>query len=274
MLRRGLARTARYGLLMLVGLACLGPTVWVVLSSFKTQSQIFGRGNLLPSPFSLDGYRALFTQIDVAAYLVNTLVYAAGGTIGALAVALLAAYPAARMRFPFRRALTVLFSAGLAIPIAGLIVPEFVIMRELGLFDSRAGLVVFYGAMWFPLAFVILRVYLTGLPPSLEEAAALDGARYFQLLRRVVLPLARPGLATAGVVIFINIWNDFLFNLLLAPSTEHQNVQVGLALFRGQFTTDIAAILAGTTVMMVIPVAIFVAFQRQVIEGLTAGASR
>ena len=191
-----------------------------------------------------------------------------------LAVAFLAAYPAARLRFPFRRALTLLFSAGLAIPIAGLIVPEFVIMRELGLFDSRAGMVVFYSAMWFPLAFVILRVYLSGLPPSIEEAAALDGARYFQLLRHVILPLARPGLATAGVIIFINVWNDFLFNLLLAPSTQHQNVQVGLALFRGQFTTDIAAILAGTTVMMVIPIATFVLFQRQVIAGLTAGSTK
>jgi raffinose/stachyose/melibiose transport system permease protein len=153
-------------------------------------------------------------------------------------------------------------------------VPEFVIMRDLGLFDSRGGMVVFYSAMWFPLAFVILRVYLTGLPPTLEEAAALDGARYLQLLRHIVLPLARPGLATAGVIIFINIWNDFLFNLLLAPSPDNQNVQVGLALFRGQFTTDIAAILAGTTVMMIIPVAVFVLFQRQVIAGLTAGSSR
>jgi raffinose/stachyose/melibiose transport system permease protein len=267
-------RTARAGFLGLIALACLGPVLWVVLSSFKTQAQIFGRGDLLPSPFSLDGYRALFTQIDVTAYLLNTLLYAAGGTAGALAVAFLAAYPAARLRFPFRRALTLLFSAGLAIPIAGLIVPEFVIMRELGLFDSRAGMVVFYSAMWFPLAFVILRVYLSGLPPSIEEAAALDGARYFQLLRHVILPLARPGLATAGVIIFINVWNDFLFNLLLAPSTQHQNVQVGLALFRGQFTTDIAAILAGTTVMMVIPIATFVLFQRQVIAGLTAGSTK
>ncbi len=271
---RLLGRGGRGLFLALVALACIGPVAWVVLSSFKTQSQIFGRGTLLPSPFSLDGYRALFTQIDVTSYLLNTLLYAGGGTLGALAVALLAAYPVARMRFPFRRALTVLFSAGLAIPIAGLIVPEFVIMRDLGLFDSRAGMVVFYSAMWFPLAFVILRVYLTGLPPTLEEAAALDGARYFQLMRHIVLPLARPGLATAGVIIFINIWNDFLFNLLLAPSADNQNVQVGLALFRGQFTTDIAAILAGTTVMMIIPVAIFVLFQRQVIAGLTAGSSR
>ena len=271
---RLLGRVGRYGFLALVGVACLGPVVWVVLSSFKTQAQVFGRGNLIPSPFSLDGYEALFTQIDIVRYLLNTLLYAAGGTLGALTAGLLAAYPAARMRFPFRRSLTALFSVGLAIPITGLIVPEFVIMRDLGLFDSRFGLVVFYSAMWFPLTFVILRAYLTGLPPSLEEAAALDGASYFQLLRRVILPLARPGLATAGVLVFINVWNDFLFNLLLAPSTEHQNVQVGLALFRGQFRTDISAILAGTTVMMIIPVVTFVVLQRYVIAGLTAGASR
>jgi raffinose/stachyose/melibiose transport system permease protein len=271
---RLLGRGGRVAFLALVGLACLGPALWVVLSSFKTQAQIFGRGNLIPSPFTVDGYRALFTQIEVFDYLGNTLLYAAAGTAGALAAALLAAYPAARLRFPLRRAITVLFSAGLAIPIAGLIVPEFVIMRELGLFDSRLGMVVFYSALWFPLAFVILRVFLGGLPPSIEEAAALDGARYFQLLWHVVLPLARPGLATAGVVIFINIWNDFLFNLLLAPSTQHQNVQVGLSLFRGQFRTDIAAIMAGTTVMMVIPIVVFVVFQRQVIAGLTAGSTK
>src|SRR6185312_7441935 len=267
-------RIARAAFLTFVGLACLGPVVWVVLSSFKTQAQVFGAGNLIPAPFSLSGYRSLFTEIPLVHYLLNTLLYAGGGTVGALSVGLLAAYPAARMRFPFRRSLTVLFTVALAIPITGLIVPEFVIMRDLRLFDSQFGLVLFYSAMWFPLTFVILRAQLTGLPPSIEEAAALDGASYFQLLRRVILPLARPGLATAGVLVFINIWNDFLFNLLLAPSTAHQNVQVSLTLFRGQFRTDITAILAGTTVMMVIPVLTFVVLQRQVIAGLTAGASR
>jgi ABC-type glycerol-3-phosphate transport system permease component len=273
MLVRALSRTGRSAFLMIVILACLGPVAWVVLSSFKTQSQVYG-GQLLPSPLSLEGYKALFTQIDIVRFLLNTVLYAGGGTLGALAAGLMAAYPAARMRFPLRHSLTVLFSIGLAIPITGLIVPEFVIMRDLGLFNTQVGLVVFYSAMWFPLAFVILRAYLSGLPPSIEEAAALDGASYFQLLRRVILPLSRPGLATAGVLVFINVWNDFLFNLLLAPSTEHQNVQVGLALFRGQFRTDIVAILAGTTVMMIIPVLTFVFLQRYVIAGLTAGASR
>jgi raffinose/stachyose/melibiose transport system permease protein len=273
MLRGAIGRTGRPLLLAVVGLACLGPVVWVVSSSFKTQAQVYG-GGLLPTPFSLDGYKALFTEVDILRFLVNTALYAIGGTVGALTIALLAAYPAARMRFPFRHSLAALFSLGLAIPITGLIVPEFVIMRDIGLFNTQLGMIVFYSAMWFPLAFVILRAFLSGLPPSIEEAAAIDGAGYFQLLRRVVLPLARPGLATAGVLVFINIWNDFLFNLLLAPSSEHQNVQVGLALFRGQFRTDVVAILAGTTVMMVIPVITFIVLQRQVIAGLTAGASR
>lgn len=271
---RILRLSGRTAFLVFVGFACLGPVAWVVLSAFKTQTQVFGGGNLIPDPFSLNGFDALFTQIDVVAYLTNSLLYAVCGTVGALTTGFLAAYPAARLRFPFRRALTTLFSIGLAIPIAGLIVPEFVIMQELGLFDTRLGMIVFYSAMWFPLSFVILRVFLGNLPPSLEEAAALDGAGYLQLLRRVILPLSRPGLATVAVLVFINIWNDFLFNLLLGPSTDVQNVQVALAQFRGQFRTDITAILAGTSVMMVIPVVTFVVLQRYVIAGLTAGSSR
>jgi raffinose/stachyose/melibiose transport system permease protein len=274
MLSRLPGRISRWAFLTIVGAACLGPTAWAVLSSFKTQSQIFGNGDFLPKPFTLQGYKALFTQIDITGYLGNSLLYAVGGTLGALSTAFLAAYPAARLPFPFRRSITVLFTAALAIPIASLIVPEFVIMRDLGLFDTRGGLVVFYSAMWFPLSFVILRNQLSGLPLSLEEAARIDGAGYFQILFRVILPLARSGLATAGVVVFINIWNDFLFNLLLAPSVKVQNVQLALSLFRGQFTVDISAILAGTTVMLIIPVVTFIALQRHVIAGLTAGTSR
>lgn len=272
--RRATGLAARTAFLAVVAFACLLPLVWVVLSSFKTQGQIYGRGSLIPEPFTLDGYRDLFSEIDIARYYLNTMLYAGIGTIGALAAAFLAAYPSARMRFPFRRTINAIFTLGLALPIAGLIVPEFVIMRELGLYDTQIGMVIFYSAMWFPLAYVILRSYLSGLPPQVEEAAALDGANYWQLITRVIVPLSRPGLATAGVLVFINIWNNFLFNLLLAPSQDNQNVQVALTLFRGQFTTDIGAILAGTTLMMIVPIIIFLVLQRQVIAGLTAGAAR
>ena len=228
----GALSAARRGTLPgVVAVACMGPVARVVLSSLKTQAQIFGRANLIPSPFSFEGYRSLFTQIDVAAYLFNTLIYAFGGTFGLLAVAFLAAYPVASCASRSGAASRCSSAPGSAIPIAGLIVPEFAIMRDIGpvrLADRHGR---FYSAMWFPLAFVILRVSLSALPPAIEEAAALDGARYFQLLRYVILPLARQGLA-------------------------------------------IAAILAGTTLTMALPIVTFVVFQRQVISGLTAGTTK
>src|SRR5579871_5337587 len=137
---RSLSVTAYYGVLLLVVCAALGPTLWVLLSSFKTGPQILSpTGAVLPRPITLDGYRDVFVTLQVQQYLLNTAIYAAGGTIGAATIGFLAAYPTARLRFPFRGLFTVLFSVALAVPIIGLIIPEFFIMRDLGLFDSRVG---------------------------------------------------------------------------------------------------------------------------------------
>ena len=126
----------------------------------------------------------------------RTALYAVGGSLGALVTALLAAYPMARYDFPGRGVLVASFSLALAIPVLGLSTPEFFITRELGLFDSKLGFVIFYSGLFFPLSFVILRAFLVSLPPELEEAAIVDGAGYFTIIRRIVVPLARPALAT------------------------------------------------------------------------------
>jgi raffinose/stachyose/melibiose transport system permease protein len=266
-------RAASYLLLALLAAAALGPTLWVVLSSFSTAPQIYG-GQVVPDSFSLDGYRELFAGGDLTRSTLNTLIYALGGTLGALVVGLLAAYPTARMRFPFRGALTLLFSVSLAIPVIGLLVPEYYLMYKAGLYDTRLGLVLFYTALFFPLAFVILRAYLVRIPLETEEAAIVEGAGYFTILTRIILPLSRPALATVAVVVFINVWNDFLFALVLAPSPSNQNVQVALSTFKAQFQFDVTAMLAGATVVMVVPIAAFLLLQRHVVAGLTAGSSR
>jgi ABC-type glycerol-3-phosphate transport system permease component len=263
-----------YGLLAFVLLAALGPILWVVVSSLKTNTQILSRGDIVPKPFTVDGYRNVFVEVDLAQALFNTLIYAVGGTVGALTTGFLAAYPTSRLTFPGRHLITVAFSVALAIPLVGLIVPEFFIVRELGLFDTRLGLVLFYSAMFFPLSFVILRAFLVSLPYDLEEAAIVDGAGYFTVLIRIVTPLAVPGLATVAALVFIFIWNEFFFAQLLSVSFENLNVQVTLAQFRSAFQRDAAAQLAGTTIAMAVPVAAFVVLQRYVIAGLTAGSYR
>ena len=262
-----------YGVLVVLTLLALVPTLWVMVSSFMSGAQIFS-GQLIPHPFTLQGYKDVFEQIHMQNYLFNTAIYAVGGSLGALVTGLLAAYPMARYSFPTRNALVASFSLALAIPVVGLATPEFFVVRELGLFDTKLGFVIFYSALFFPLSFVILRAFLVSLPPELEEAAIVDGAGYFTIIRRIVVPLARPALATVGVVVFVGIWNEFFFANLLSASDTTQNAQVALASLRGQFNFNVTGTLAGTTLVMIVPIIAFLLLQRQVIAGLTAGTTK
>jgi raffinose/stachyose/melibiose transport system permease protein len=264
----------RYSILGILTIAALLPTAWVMLSSFKTDGQIFSGTGIIPHPFTLQGYTAAFNQVNLAGDLLNTALYAIGGSLGALVTGLLAAYPMARYNFRGRNTLVASFSLALAIPVVGLATPEFFIVRKLGLFDSRLGLIIFYSALFFPLAFVILRAFLASLPTELEEAALVDGAGYFATVGRIVVPLSRPALATVVVIVFVSIWNEFFFANLLTVSSGTQNVQLALASFHSQFNFNAGAMLAGSTVVMIVPIIIFLVLQRQVIAGLTAGAIR
>lgn len=261
-----------YGFLGIVALVALTPTVWVMLSSFKTGNQIFTGNGFWPSPFTFQGFIDAFTQIHLHEYMLNTLLYAGLGTVGALGTAFLAAYPLARFSFRGRNALVALFSLALALPLVGLATPVFFVVRALGMFDSRLGMVIFYSALQFPFTFVVLRAFLVSTPPELEEAAMIDGAGYFTTLFRVVLPLTRPALATVAVMAFVNIWNEFFFANLLLVSEENRNVQLVLAGFKSQFGFNVTGAVAGATLVMLVPICLFLILQRQVIAGLTAGA--
>ncbi|MFD7306743.1 carbohydrate ABC transporter permease [Promicromonospora sp. NPDC059942] len=270
--RSGWANVLIYGFLGIVVLLALAPTAWVMLSAFKTGNQIFSGQGLLPAPFTVQGFVDAFTQIHLHEYMLNTLLYAGLGTLGALTAAFLAAYPLARFSFPGRDALVALFSLALALPLVGLATPVFFVVRELGMFDSRIGMVILYSALQFPFTFVVLRAFLVSTPPELEEAAMIDGAGYFTTLFRVVLPLTRPALATVAVVAFVNIWNEFFFANLLLVSEENRNVQLVLAGFKSQFGFNVTGAVAGATLVMLVPICLFLILQRQVIAGLTAGA--
>jgi raffinose/stachyose/melibiose transport system permease protein len=262
---------AKYVVIAFVIAAALGPALWIVISSFKTGAQInTGESPLIPNPVTFQGYLDL-TQIELPKYLANTAIYAIGAAALSPLLAALAAYPCTRMRFPFRGSLTLAISAALAVPAIGLIVPEFFILLRMGLLDTKVGMLLFYTAIFFPLAFVILRAYLVGLPSEVEEAATVDGAGYFTTLFTIILPLSRPALATVAVIVFVGVWNDFLWNTLLAPGFDNRNVQVALAGFRSRFEYNVSAVLAGSTVVMLVPIVMFVLLQRQVIAGLTRG---
>jgi ABC-type glycerol-3-phosphate transport system permease component len=264
------ARIAGAALLLLL----LFPIYWMIVSSVTPEARLFRSPPLVPGDVSASHYRALFDERDFLIPVRNSLVVAAMTTAVAVPIAALCAYALARLRFRGKGALLALLLAVSMFPQISIVPPLYLILRELRLLDTYPGLVFPYVTFSAPLAVWLLTSFFRQLPPELEEAARLDGASRVRALWDVVLPLAAPGLATAAILTFLYCWNEFLFALSFTLGPERHTVPVAVTLFRGRYQVPWGQVLAATVVATV-PVAIVVlAFQRRIVAGLTAGASK
>jgi multiple sugar transport system permease protein len=257
----------------LVILWALIPVLWLASLSFKDPATI-GDGSFIPSKWTLDNYRGIFDTSLFTRALVNSIGIAVIATALAVVVATLAAYAIARLRFPGKG---VLVGASLLIaifPPISLVSPLFNLWRQLGLFDTWAGLIIPYLTFSLPLAIFILQSFFREIPWSLERAARVDGATPFQAFTRVIAPLATPGIVTTAILVFIFCWNDFVFAISLTSTLNSRTVPAAIAFFTGasQFQTPIGSI-AAAGVVITIPIVVFVfVFQRRIVAGLTSGA--
>ncbi len=270
--RHVLVRVVQYVLLGLLTIFTTLPPVWLILSSLKTNNEILTSSLALPSGFNTSGYVAVFVDAQLHLFFLNTVIVSTSTVVLLTLIALLAAYPLARFDFPLRRPLTLIFSLGILIPGITLIVPEVIIIRRLGLYDTRLALILMYTAIFFPISFLVLRSFLLSLPKELEEAARIDGAGYFRTLFQVILPLSVPGIATVAVILFIWTWNEFFYAFILTGSEATRTMQIAMRFFISQFDFNYPGLFAAVTVAMIPPVIAYVLFQEQVVSGLTAGA--
>ena len=267
---RGAAAWAARGGLVLLVLFSMLPFVWAVAASLLPETALFGgepaRG------LTTDHYQALFREREFWLPVRNSLVVAGTTTLFCLVVGASAAYALARLRFRGKRWILGFILAVAMFPQISILSPLFLVLRTLGLINSYPGLVLPYLTFGMPLTVWLLVGYFRQIPMGLEEAARVDGATRLQVYTRVVLPLAMPGLVTTGILTFIYCWNEFLFALSFTLGLERQTVPVAIALFRGQYQIPWGQILAAA-VMATLPVAVLVlAFQRRIVQGLTAGA--
>ena len=256
-------------------LVALGlPIYWMIVASMTPESRLFEAPSLVPSSLTLDHYRALFAERDFLIPIRNSIIVAGMTTILVVPVAALCAYAFARLRFPGRGMLLAVILAASMFPQISIVPPLYLLLRELRLLDTYPGLVLPYVTFSAPLAVWLLTGFFSQLPPELEEAALLDGASRARVLRDVVLPLAAPGVATAAILTFLYCWNEFLFALSFTLSPDRHTVPVAVTLFRGRYQVPWGQVLAATVVASV-PVALLVlAFQRRIVAGLTAGATK
>jgi raffinose/stachyose/melibiose transport system permease protein len=250
------------------------PVVWLILSSFKTNSQILSESLGIPSPWNFQGYVDAFQTANLHVYFLNTILVSSVSTALTMGLAILAAYPAARFDFPGNRIVTLTFTLGIFVPLTALTVPVVIVIRALGLYDTKTALVLVYSALFFPITFVVYRGFFLNIPKDLESAAAIDGAGYFTTLGRIVLPISVPAFATVIVLVFIRTWNEFYYALLLTGSVQHRTVQVAIQFFTSAFDFNFPGLFASLTLVMIVPIVLYIIFQEKVVSGLTAGATK
>ena len=251
----------------------LVPVIWMIFLSLKPGDQLSDR-RFVPKDFTFHNYDQIFSGSLFTRPLLNSFVVAGIATLVAIVFASMAAYALSRLEFPGK---TLILSGSLAVamfPAISIVGSLFNTWRSIGLYDTWAGLVIPYMTFTLPLAIYTLSAFFREIPWELEQAAAVDGATPMQTFRKVIVPLAAPGVFTAAILVFIFAWNDFIFANVLTSTNNARTVPAALAFFTGesQFDQPIGAISAAAVVVTIPIIVMVLLFQRRIVAGLTAGA--
>jgi multiple sugar transport system permease protein len=258
---------------ILVVVYALFPVLWILSLSLKPTSSVKD-GKLIPSQITFDNYKGIFSGDIFTSALINSIGIGLITTVIAVVVGGMAAYAVARLAFPGKRLLVGVALLIAMFPQISLVTPIFNMWRSIGLFDTWPGLIIPYITFALPLAIYTLAAFFREIPWDLEKAAKMDGATPGQAFRKVIAPLAAPGIVTAAILVFIFAWNDLLLALSLTATQRAITAPVAIANFTGssQFEEPTGSIAAGAMVIT-IPIIIFVLiFQRRIVAGLTSGA--
>lgn len=274
--RPSLGGLIAYAILIVVAAAILVPIVYAILGGFKTNGQLAANPvAMLPSPWVFSNYTDVLIGANAGAFwreALNSLVIAAVAVTLTVGLASLAAFAFARMVFRGREAMYTLFVFGLLFPSAVAILPLYILVRSLGLSGNLLGVALPQAAFALPLTIVILRPFFRSIPLELEDAARIDGCGSFGFFWRVLLPLARPALATVSVLAIVTTWNAFLLPLILLNGADQWTLPLGVMNFSTQYSSDMARVLAFTVVAIIPAIVFYVFAERQIVGGLTAGS--
>ncbi|WP_345801219.1 carbohydrate ABC transporter permease [Microbacterium sp. AZCO] len=270
--RRVAGTTVLYVVLIALALIIILPLLWMLITSFKTDADAVRNPYSWPNPFSTDAYTTLLTSGEqpIFLWLWNSFAAAAIQTILILVTASMGAYALARMDFVGKKVVFGVIISTLLVPPVVFLIPNYLIVQNLGWLDTLLAITVPGAAGAFGIFF--LRQFFVALPVELEEAARIDGAGEFRIFAQVVLPLARPALATLAVLSFLNNWNDFLWPVYVLLSPENMTLPPGLSMLQGAYRTHFAIVMAGAVIASVPVLILFGIAQKQIVESVAGAA--
>lgn len=270
--KAGLGKVLKWILMLFFAFYTLFPLIWLIISSFKTNTELFGDPFSLPAIWQIDNYIDAFKVSGLLKMMGNSVIIGGLSTVLNVFCASMLAYCISRFRFRGREAIFTFFAAGILVPLNALMVPYYVIISQIGLYNTHAGLILLYSAIGIPMSTFIIRGLMDSLSREIEEAAYIDGCGFFGRYFRIILPLSRNGIVTAATFQFLTCWNEFVFANLLTSSQDVRTIQLGIRYFTNQFSTDFVSMYAAIVISIVPSIIGYMIFQKQIVSGLTSGA--
>jgi raffinose/stachyose/melibiose transport system permease protein len=266
-----LGRIVRGVILAFFTLVTLAPLLWLILSSFKTDAELFAGPFALPQEWNFDNYADALRLRPMMLFLRNSLLASGLSAIIIITVSLMASY-ALLHRFRLSRFTFAFLVFGILLPVNALIVPIFYLVNALHLYNNIAGLVLVYSGLFLPLGFLIVKVYMDTTPDEIFEAARIDGAGFHRTFARIAVPLTAPGAATAGILIMINAWNELFFAQILTQDASAQTVQVGMRFFLTTYNANYPLAFAATVIAIAPTAVIYLILSDRIVRAMTAGS--
>lgn len=261
-----------YAVMLIVVFVALLPVVWVLVSSFKTNKEILSSSFSLPTSLYLGGYKEALSKVNIPARFLNSLIVTSVSTVIVVTIYAMAAYVLARKNFIGKGIIFTIFISSMLIPGNALLQPIFLMMVRMGLYDTKAGLILVYIGFGMPISLFLLRSTFLGCPKELEEAAAIEGAGFLRTFWSVMLPLAKPALSSSAILMFLGNWNELVFALLLTSSEKNRTLPLTMKFFTTTFGFDYSAMLAALVLCMLPTIIVYLFLQRQIMESMIAGA--
>lgn len=250
------------------------PFLIAIFTAFKTMDEIFMLRNFwsVPKSWTFDNFKTAWIEGNMGRYFINTFFVTSVSVVLTLFLSSLSAFALSWYRFKLRTAILVIFVAGMLIPFQMLLIPVYKFSLSTGLYDSLWGLILFHAAFQIGFCTFFLRNFMVTIPTSIFEAARIDGANAFRIYSKIIMPLVKPAIAALSILEFTWIWNDYLWSLILIQSDNKKTVTLGLTSLQGQWISSWNVIAAGALLAAVVPIIVFLLFQRYFIEGLTMGS--
>lgn len=262
------------GTLLFWAVLVILPMVWLVMTSFKTDTEILTSPWTLPAIPQVDNFERAWNAAKIGRYMLNSVIVVIPSVTLTLFISSLASYILARFTFPGKRFIYYFFLSGMLFPVFLALVPLFFLVKDFGLLNTYHGLSIVYVAYSLSFTILFLTDFFKTIPSELHEAAIIDGASQFTVFFRIMLPLAQPGLVTMGIFNFLGQWNQFILPLILMTNRDRYVLPQGLQFlqFQQQYDSDWSALFAALTIVMIPTLVIYIMFQKRIQKGLTAGA--